>query len=517
MRRNVKLVSLAILAIMIAALTACSSNNNNGEASSAAPTGSNANASASAPASSQNELTKDPYEITVAMPVLGAVPADIGLVQDEISKITKEKINATVKLMPISIGAYTQQLNLMSSSGEKLDAYVNLGANYNADVAAGKYVELDELLDKYGQDLKSQFDPVYLSSTKIDGKTYGVPVLKDYTTGQGGFAMRKDLVDKYKIDLASIKSMDDMDKVFQTIKDNEPNITPLGVGLSGPLSQLVWFDKLGDKYGVLPGFDNGLKIENLYESQEYADTLNIMHRWFKAGYISKDAATSQTSTSDLVKADKAFAYWLMSKPGGLEGEMRMAGKELVFAPVTEGVYSTTSDTLLGIWGISVNSKNPERTMMFMNLLYSDPAIANLMQWGIEGKHYVKTSDTSVDFPSGVTVQTVGYSNQAWLIGNPFITFTFKGEPLDKWEQVKQANANALKSKALGFLFNSEPVKNEITALNNVRTQYEKILETGTVDPADKLEEFNKKLKAAGIEKVITEKQKQLDAWAAANQ
>ncbi|WP_138750796.1 ABC transporter substrate-binding protein [Paenibacillus sinopodophylli] len=513
MRKKTKVISMVLVTIMLMGLfTACSSSNNKGnESPSKEPTGANANAG-----NSKDDATKDSYEITMAMPVLGAISPDVQLVQDEISKITKEKINATVKLLPISIGAYGQQLNLMSSSGEKLDLYLSLSSMYNSEVSTGKYIELDSLVEKYGQELSAQIDSAYLNSAKIDGKLYGVPGFKEFTTGIPGVAMRKDLVEKYNIDVTSIKSLDDLDAVFQTIKDNEPTITPLGVGLSVPFDQYTWYDRLGERYGVLPNFDNGLKVENLYETKEYSDALNTMHRWFKAGFINKDAATSQNNPSDMLKAGKTFAYFVAERPGTLEGEIRLTGKELIIAPLAESTYSTTSETLLTLWGISVNSSNPERTMMFLNMLYSDPAIANLLLWGIEGKHYVKATETSVDFPAGIDISTVGYANQAWLVPNSSLTYTYKTEPADKWELTKKSNAESVKSKALGFLFNTEPVKNEITALNNVGTQYVKILESGTIDPADKLDEFNAKLKAAGIEKVIAEKQKQLDAWAAAN-
>ncbi|MEK4476257.1 ABC transporter substrate-binding protein [Paenibacillus sp. FSL R7-0048] len=515
MKTKAKLISMALVTIMLMGIfTGCSSSNNDGnELTPQETTGINANSSDSG----KDSATKDPFEITMALPVFGPIPVDIELVQNEISNITKEKINATVKILPISIGSYNQQMNLMSSSGEKLDMYISLSSMYNSEVSTGKYIELDNLVDIYGQDLKAQFDSVYLNSAKIDGKLYGIPVLKDFTTGVPGILMRKDLVEKYKIDISSIKSIDDLDQVFQTIKDNEPAMTPLGVGVSAPLSQYLWYDKLSDRYGVLPEFDNGLKVENIFESKEYEDALKTMHRWFKAGYINKDAATSQANSSDMVKANKAFSYFVTNKPGTVEGDSRLTNHEMVVAPLKDRAYSTTSDTLLALWGISVNSKNPERTMMLLNLMYSDPDIANLLTWGIEGKHYVKVTDTTIDFPAGIDAKTVGYSNQNWIVGNPLLTYTFKTEPVDKWEQVKQANANATKSKALGFLFNTEPVKNEMTALKNVLTQYEKVLETGTIDPTDKLDEFNTKLKAAGIEKVIAEKQKQLDEWAAANQ
>jgi len=54
----------------------------------------------------------------------------------------------------------------------------------------------------------------------------------------------------------------------------------------------------------------------------------------------------------------------------------------------------------------------------------------------------------------------------------------------------------------------------LTAISNVTNRYKKILETGSVAPESKLQEFIAQLEAAGIGKVIEEKQKQLDAWAA---
>lgn len=511
MIRKAKATSLMLVVILfISLIAACG--NNNGESASSSETSSEG--SGSSP-SATNADTKEMYEVTMAMPFFGAIPQGIAEVETELNKITEEKINATVKLVPISIGAWEQQMNLMSSSGEKLDLFLSFGRGYNASVAAGKLLPLDDLLDKSGQDLKSQFDPVYLNSAKVGGKIYGVPVVQDFTTGVTTLVMRKDLVDKYQIDVSSIHSMNDADAVFETIKKNEPGITPLAVGLSVPLDMIADYDALGDSLGVLPGFDNGLKVENLYETQAYENYVKKIHSWFKAGYINKDAATNKTSTSDLVKSGKYFSYFIQGKPGGVEGEAKLTGHDLVSAQVGDTAYSTTSNVLVTLWSLSANSKNPERAVQFLNLLYSDPKVANLLLWGIEGKDYVKLSDSSFEFPSGDKQAAATYSYMEWLVGNPAITLEHKSTP-GKWEQVKSSNANAVKSKALGFSFNSEPVKNEVTAINSVKEQYGRALESGTIDPDKKLEEFKAKLKAAGIEKVIAEKQKQLDAWASVN-
>ncbi|MCA0755771.1 ABC transporter substrate-binding protein [Paenibacillus sp. N4] len=509
MKSKSKLAALSLVTVMLAGvITGCASSNKEG-----------GNASPTAPASSASpdSATKDPYEIAIAIPVFGAVPKDIQAVQDEISEISKAKINATVKLLPISIGAWGQQKNLMTSGREKLDLSFEFGMGYSSSVASGTLKELDNLLDQYGEGIKQQIAPEYLGSAEIDGKIYGVPVYKDYTTGVPGILMRKDLVDKHNIDVSSIKSIDDLDRVFQTIKENEPAIVPLGSGLTLPSDKYVWFDKLGDRYGVLPGFDNDLKVVNLFETKEYEDFLNKMRSWGKAGYFNKDAATSQINGSDLLKAGKSFSYLTSIKPGNLESESRAAGTELVFAPLMPNIYATTSDALGGLWTISTNSENPERVMMFLNLMYTDKELANLFIYGIEGKHYVKATDNSIDYPAGIDSKTVGYSIQSWIYANPSIAYLMKSDLQEMWKLTAEANQKAIKSKALGFSFNSEPVKNEMTALKNVTDQYQKGLETGTLDPAEKLPEFRAKLKAAGIDKVIAEKQKQLEAWAAANQ
>ncbi|WP_261301594.1 ABC transporter substrate-binding protein [Paenibacillus andongensis] len=508
MKKKAKLATLSLVTVMLTGVIAgCSSSKNEGSSGAAA-----------SPASSTNpsSATKDSYEIAIAIPAFGAAPKDTQAVQDEINKITKAKINATVKIMPISIGAWSQQMNLMTSGREKLDLFFEFGAGYSPDVATGKIVAIDSLLDKYGDGIKKQIDPAYLSSVKIEGKTYGVPVYKDYTSGVPGVLMRKDLVDKYKINVASIKTIDDLDQVYKTIKDNEPTIVPLGAGLSVPSDFYVWYDKLGDRLGVLPGYDNGLKVVNLFETKEYEDYLNKVHSWAKAGYINKDAATTQANASDLLKADKAFSYFIGLRPGNLESETRANGKELVFAPLMPNIYATTSSTQSGLWTISANSANPERVMMLMNLMYTDKDLANLFVYGIEGKHYVKVSDNAIDYPAGIDSKTVGYSIQSWIYANPSIAYLMKSDLQAMWKLTAEANQKATKSKALGFTFNSEPVKNEVIALKNVTDQYAKGLESGTLDPAEKLPDFRAKLKAAGIDKVIAEKQKQLEAWAAAN-
>jgi putative aldouronate transport system substrate-binding protein len=515
MKKKLKVISLLLAVSLVTTMVAaCSSNNkNNNSNSSNEPNAGQATDNA-------GETALKPYEITLALPIFGAEPKDMAEVEAAINKITQEKINATVDILPISIGAYSQQMNLMYSGGEKLDLGFTFGSGgmYNAAAASGKLLQIDDLLKEHGHGIIQAVGEQYVNVPKVNGKLYGVPIVDAYAKGTD-YYMRKDLVDKYQIDVASIKTLDDIENVLKTIKEKEPNIIPLGVspGL-GPVTSFADYDGLGDRIGVLPGYDNGLKVTNLFETEEYADKLSRVHKWFKAGYINKDAATTTVLPNAQIKAGRTFSAIYPSSPGQKEGIELEVGYELVRAELYPP-YATTGSTMSGLWTIAQHSENPERAMMFLNLMYSDVEILNLLTWGIEGKHYVKTSETTADYPEGLDINTVGYNMKSfvWIMGNQTLAYLSKTDNPNLRELEKEFSARSIPSKAMGFLFDEGPVKNEGVAIKNVIEQYAQSLETGTVDPEKRLKEFNDKLKAAGIEKYMGEKQKQLDGWASANQ
>ena len=71
-----------------------------------------------------------------------------------------------------------------------------------------------------------------------------------------------------------------------------------------------------------------------------------------------------------------------------------------------------------------------------------------------------------------------------------------------------------KSPAFGYYFDQEPVTSEVAAVNTVIEQYTPSLNCGAINPEEALPEFIEALKAAGMDKIIAEQQKQLDEWAA---
>ena len=180
---------------------------------------------------------------------------------------------------------------------------------------------------------------------------------------------------------------------------------------------------------------------------------------------------------------------------------------------------TTSSISTAAWMVSRNTVDVNRSMQFMNLMWSDPTVFNLLSYGVEGEDYVFVDESKsvIDFPEGVTAATSQYDNQlGWMWGNRFIGHIWNGDNETIWQDLDSFNKSSHVSKASGFTFDSSNVQNEITACNNVIDKYAYGLECGAVDPDEMIPVFLKELESNGINTVIEEKQKQLDAWAEAN-
>jgi putative aldouronate transport system substrate-binding protein len=276
------------------------------------------------------------------------------------------------------------------------------------------------------------------------------------------------------------------------------------------------YDTLDDFFGVLPYGSGDTKIINLFETQYYSDMVKLMRDWYQKGYVMKDAATAQEDNRALVKAGKAMCYITPTKPGIDVQETAGVGVPMYVQEYCLPTASTFVTTLFQ-WVVPNGAKTPEKSVQMLNLMYTDAALENLLAWGIEGKHYVKKADGTVGYPEGLTAQTSGYNVQTpWMMGNGFLTHVWEGNSPDLWKQMQEWNKSSKLSKAMGFTYDSSAVKTEVAACTSVVDQYRKGLGSGSVDPNKVLPEFINKLKASGIDKIVAEKQKQLDAWAAAN-
>lgn len=492
-----KLIALLLIATLaLGLLTGCAgSNGNDGDAGSAAP---------------QND--ESPYEIVMAYFCMTNY-ADVQAVSDAMSEITLEKINATVKLLPMDVVSYLQQMPLMLSGDEKLDTLlISQNFSMSSQIAQGQLVDITDLVEKLCPDAIEAIGTENLDACKVNGVLYGLPPTKEYGV-QYGAVMRKDLVEKYDINIDAITTWEDLGPVFEIIKANEPEIYHLvSFDSSTSISEMILgseFDLCQDKMGVVYLDDQEGTVVNLFETSEYRSAIDLVRSWYNSGYVYKDITTTQETGESLMAAGKAFCWLANMKPGYAEQESKNTGVEMVQVNISDGI-SCTQDVAALQMGIARNCENVEKTLEFLNLLYTDADLMNLLANGIEGQHYVLNEQGKATLPEGVTDS--GYVFNHWEIGNNFITYLWDSDVDDLWGMTEEFNSNTYKSPAFGLSFDLSEVSTEVAAVSSTMSQYRMVLENGTVDAESMLPQFVDKLQSAGINEIISVKQAQMDEF-----
>lgn len=520
--RKIGCILLALL-MCASVLTGCGNSENSVASGPSSNTPNTSSDSASSTAS--GEAAAEPEKIVFAFFTNIDTPPDMGIVEEAINKLTVEKINVEVELLPISLGTYEQQINLMISGNEKLDLFTLLGSSFASTLNQKKIVSIDADLmnEDYVQEIFDVLGETYMSSVNVSGEIYGIPVLKDMASNRG-INYDHAIAEEAGFDLEYLTSgtPEDLIPLFEAVQAVHPDMTMTSSQDSGQTvmdSIFCNYDLMIDRFGVLLNYgQDDLNLVNLYESNWYADTLKTIRQWYLDGYILKDNSINPDVGITLFKSGKQFSYGGDMHIATYTVVANMTGKDVADYTTTKPFSSNASITgVLNL--IPATCENQEPVLKFLNLLYTDPDLINLFDWGIEGLHYerVEGSENRIRYPEGVDANNTGYGLElGWEFGNQMLSYVWETNPDDYYEHLKEFNESALMSKAIGFVFDSSSVSTEIAALNNVLNEYRFGLENGEMDPDVYLPIFQQALRDAGIEKVIAEKQAQLDAWAAAN-
>lgn len=510
-------ILIALTLVTTSLLTGCGSKKVNGDTASTQETNQVATTTNAATTIVKEELK--PVDLTWY--AIGSPQKDQQMVIDEMNKTLKEKLNVTLKMNVLDWGAYNDKMKVIMAGGEPFDICFTASwtNNYNGAVAKGAYLELDELIQKYGKSILEQMPKDYWNAMKVNGKIYGI-FNYQIACMNNGFVADKALVEKYAFDYKSVKKLQDLEPFVKNVVEGENGkITASTNIITGDLQPFNF--ETGIKYFPASGSahiplwvkadDKDLKVLNLYETTDMMDLLKITRSWYLKDYIKKDLASIKDMSNDRKSGKFCIDLGGNLKPG-VEAEYFSNYKHEVVSIPMYPAFARTEDITATLLAISKNSPNPERAMMLIDLLWSDKELYNTLCFGIEGKHYTKIDDVTVE-----TLKDSAYNpGSDWQFGNQFNAFLRKGQSKDTWEVTKKLNDEAVKSNLLGFVFDRETVKNESAAIEGILQEYSYPLYVGAIDPEKHVPIMNKKLKDAGIDKVAAELQTQIDTWKAAN-
>ncbi|WP_229106723.1 ABC transporter substrate-binding protein [Paenibacillus sp. 1001270B_150601_E10] len=456
---------------------------------------------------------------------IGEPDKDLKMVNEKLNELLAEKIGITVTYLKVGWQEYEERLNTMVSTGTPFD--IAYAPDYVAYYQRGAWLRLDDYLSNVGKEMYDTIDPIFWQGMRMeDGGIYGVPTNKELAVIEQ-WMYPEELIDKYQLDISKYTTVESLEPLFRMIKQKEPSYLPMELDKdSNNFFSLYGYEYVSDKKLPLMvrSFDEKPQVVNIFDTKEARQVLHTLRDYYIKGYINEDAALRDNQ--GLNRGDKVFWKGAGGGPLSENSWSKDRGYRVVAYPVTPKVV-TSESVRGGVMAVNAVTKHPVECIKFLNLLNTDPEVRNLMNYGIEGIHYsldhngqvvpITPEEDNNDASANLN-NTPGYSAVQFTQGNWFILNTMGGkvpEPLDKWEQFREFNATVTESNVLGFTPDLTQMPIQIQNIVMVWEKYYPGLMTGSLDVDKELPKFNQELRQAGIYKVITEVQKQLDAWLAA--
>ena len=442
---------------------------------------------------------------------------DLGLVQDEMSKIMKERINATIELSPIEWAAFGEKMNVKNAAGEKYDlCFTSSWANlYHPNVKNGVLADLTDALPQFAPKYYGGLNPGVWLAPKVKGRLYAA-VNQQIFPGAIGPICRKDLAEKYGLDLSKVTKPEDMEPWQAAIVAGEP-----GNGVVAPIrpGAVIWWTALfgcdEPGYGLVDYSDQGLKVWNSWDHPQWQRAMALTKKWFTAGYFPKEQPPEGEQEA-WVKAGKGAWLFHRAKPGGDLEEKAINGWDWVSKIIENPTVLSTPNIISTMYGVNKKTSSVEACVRYLEMVNTDKPFYNLLCKGIEGKHWVWVDKAKevIAFPEGMDVDNHPYNpNSDWEFGDQFLAYYVDAAQVGAWEETRKVNNASVPSVLLGFVLDQEPIKNELAALDAANAEF-RDLAMGLLDYDKVLPDLISKNKAAGAEKVQAEVQKQLLDWKA---
>lgn len=475
-------------------------------------------------------------EVTLKWVYMGDMQQDTQKVWDAFNEKLKEYLpNTKVEFEAIPGAEYAEKWKLKMASREAIDiAWTGYTSTYVDEIANGSFMELNDLLDQYGQDVKAELPDWVWEKAEFNGKIYSIPNYQMMNVLRLGIKTPKVLADEfmpaeleqritetcYSHPLAQKEDYDVIGEYLQNLKDGGK----LWKGVAP--ENLVW---LGQRKGyeqlmsetqpyVMVKTDPNFKVINVFEQDSMKVAYAGLRDWYEKGFIRQDiSGITDYSDGDLVEGG-----YVLNMHGHYDmPTTKQAGKlEEKSIPVDDKYYISASQSNTST-AIPNTAKHPERAMELLNLMNTEKGkdLLNLLAYGIEGEHYDVKDNNQINVDKAVLAGTQKkYQGTVWVLGNVFNAYETDNNPVGLNDYyLHEVNEKAEVSTIMGFKPDLNPVKTEVSQVEAVTKEFEVPLRKGYLSNwQETYDEMISKMKGAGIDTVIAEIQSQLDTWRAEN-
>ena len=458
--------------------------------------------------------------------------------------------NTTVEFIDVSFDEYSEKFSQVLASGEGVDlAWTGWLINKPQNIADGNLMPLDDLLAEYGQGIVDILgeNVVEIHRNADDGKLYYLPSWQGLVGDRRGWLVVTEIAE-----LAGDTWIEDTEaalnkwrnnysegtEAFQAVLDQATKYLAaakeagkLGAGINtGRVFGWSMYNGTRSNPGVggseigIPFEDNTFTVIDGVASEHYKLYAKTMADWYKEGYIRSDIMSVDTSTLTMPKNGEITdtTYVFSCDPYLTEADQDAAtadaGMDMTYLPVEEN-----ASLILGgdtSYAIPYCADEPERAMMVLNAIYSQPDLYNTLIYGIEGEDYTKNADGTIttSYVGASPTADDSYGIQRWIIGSCKNALINNGTDPNYYADLEALEETARVNPFLNFTFDRTTVEGICASILNVYYEYGPQLDNGVA--GDNWEElYNNYMAArkdAGIEELVTEFQNQLNAYIEAN-
>lgn len=445
----------------------------------------------------------------------------------EINKKLKADINATIEPKYIDWGDVATKYPLLFTSGEEFDlseASPAFAVPYATLAKQGALTDLTPLLASVPA-LQKEIPEKAWNYTKVDDKIYSVPTLY-VAFNSYGLVTRTDIEKKHN--LKEVNSIETAEAYFDAAKAD--GFVPLnGNSFMGNSLYRMFLALTSTWYPEVPGINLGelsfaAKSNTEYKdvfhpafTQEFEDFAVLMREWADKGYWGTDVLSAPKGDKDNFYEGLSASYiahqpdWtgsygtLQTKLPGIETNFWCFGLDkgkITRMPPSQNVMVVSS-----------TSKNPERALMAIEKFMTDESYYRLITSGIEGQQY-EIIDGTIQEPAGFDAEKDGGGFTVWAMRNNRFNLPLKSQDPRRDVQNVEWDKIAIDDPYIGFAFDPKPVSTELAAVSNVNSSTGNQICLGKTqeDPKEAVAKYREQLTQAGIEKILEELKKQLDAF-----
>lgn len=404
--------SIAVLIVLVLLLTtACKGGGSSSDSENTADTTEQTNSNEQTKDQTDNAQATGPDEIRLFITDLTAPIPAIPSMEIPTIKYMGEKTNTNLDVTFLSQDKYHEQLKLKFAAGDFPDVFMEYGLN-NALVSEtinnGLIMELNDLIDKYGPNLKKQIPQEIWDSVTVNGKIMAIPEPQPGNApAEKLFYVRKDWLDK--LGLQPPKTSDEYLDMLREFRDQDPN----GNGEKDEIpfsmrEKMSWADSIFGMFGI--NFDNTVyngEVIPGYTHPNAKKALEVMRTMYEEKLLDSEFLTNtRTIWVQKIMSDRVGNWVHVAQDGWTwQNDINHAlpdknpKPDIVAIPTPQGVgyegpVGRVHMYALKSFFIMKDAKNPEAIIRWLDWLSTEEGQL-FVQLGLEGVTYKKEGNTYV--------------------------------------------------------------------------------------------------------------------------